>query len=245
MLTFFRKIRKALLDSGSTGKYLLYAIGEIALVVIGILIALQINNWNEWRKDRIEEKEILREIIVEIHTNVQGMERDLRFNKRCSRSYEVMMNVIRVKPEWNDSLEIHVCTPLLATVPTISFAAYESLRAKGVDLIANKSLQKDIVALYEMNYRKLVTRVKRVLVENIKPLVPPFVTKRFVRSLGTWGAYFPNDFKKLVNDQEYMNLLTYVEGYRIGQSNGHLSRSLNESQRVLQLVVDELGENDE
>ena len=52
MLTFLRKIRKSLLDTGATRKYLVYAVGEIALVVIGILIALQINNWNEWRKER-------------------------------------------------------------------------------------------------------------------------------------------------------------------------------------------------
>jgi len=50
MLTFFRRIRKGLLGSGATSKYLVYAVGEIALVVIGILIALQINNWNEGRK---------------------------------------------------------------------------------------------------------------------------------------------------------------------------------------------------
>ena len=50
MLTFLRKIRKSFIASGSTRKYLIYAIGEIALVVIGILIALQINNWNEEKK---------------------------------------------------------------------------------------------------------------------------------------------------------------------------------------------------
>ena len=50
MLTLFRRIRKGLLGSGQARKYLLYAIGEIALVVIGILIALQINKWNENRK---------------------------------------------------------------------------------------------------------------------------------------------------------------------------------------------------
>jgi hypothetical protein len=55
MLKFFRRIRKALLDSGSVHKYLLYAIGEIALVVIGILIALQVNNWNQ---DIAKEKNI-------------------------------------------------------------------------------------------------------------------------------------------------------------------------------------------
>ena len=50
MLKFFGNIRKSLLNEGKTGKYLKYAIGEIVLVVIGILIALQINNWNENRK---------------------------------------------------------------------------------------------------------------------------------------------------------------------------------------------------
>jgi len=54
MLTFFRRIRKGLLDSGNTSRYLIYAVGEIALVVIGILIALSINNWNENKKsDRV------------------------------------------------------------------------------------------------------------------------------------------------------------------------------------------------
>ena len=50
MIKFFRKIRQQLLVENKFSKYLLYAIGEIILVVIGILIALQINNWNEVRK---------------------------------------------------------------------------------------------------------------------------------------------------------------------------------------------------
>lgn len=51
MINFFKKIRQDLLMENKTGKYLKYAIGEILLVVIGILIALQANNWNEDRKD--------------------------------------------------------------------------------------------------------------------------------------------------------------------------------------------------
>ncbi len=50
MIKFFRHIRKDLMEKNKTGKYLKYAIGEIVLVVIGILIALQINNWNEHQK---------------------------------------------------------------------------------------------------------------------------------------------------------------------------------------------------
>ena len=55
MIKFFRKIRQNLLSEGKTEKYFKYAIGEILLVVIGILIALQINNWNEQRKANKQE----------------------------------------------------------------------------------------------------------------------------------------------------------------------------------------------
>lgn len=57
MIKFFRKIRQNLLSEGKTGKYLKYAFGEIVLVVIGILIALQLNEWNDHRKQLELEKE--------------------------------------------------------------------------------------------------------------------------------------------------------------------------------------------
>ena len=78
MLTFFRKIRKALLDSGSTGKYLLYATGEILLVVVGILIALSINDWSEYRKNRVKEDKVLIEISKTIEGNIALLNRELR-----------------------------------------------------------------------------------------------------------------------------------------------------------------------
>ena len=59
MIKFFRRIRQNLLNDGKTGKYVQYAIGEILLVVIGILIALSINNWNENRKTEKEIQNLL------------------------------------------------------------------------------------------------------------------------------------------------------------------------------------------
>lgn len=62
MIKIFRRIRHTLIKEGKTITYFKYAVGEIFLVVVGILIALYINNWNEERKDRIEESELLQQL---------------------------------------------------------------------------------------------------------------------------------------------------------------------------------------
>ena len=62
MLRFFRKIRQRLITDNKFSKYLLYAVGEILLVVIGILVALQINNWNAHNLDRISEADYLKRL---------------------------------------------------------------------------------------------------------------------------------------------------------------------------------------
>ena len=66
MFRFFRSIRQGLVNEGKTSKYFRYALGEIILVVVGILIALQINNWNEDRKDRILEREYVERLIQDL-----------------------------------------------------------------------------------------------------------------------------------------------------------------------------------
>ncbi|SFN76660.1 hypothetical protein SAMN04487989_103279 [Bizionia echini] len=74
MIKFFRKIRQNLLSEGKTGRYLKYAVGEIILVVIGILIALQVSNWNKKRIDSGSEKEALFDLNTEIKSNIKALE---------------------------------------------------------------------------------------------------------------------------------------------------------------------------
>jgi len=71
MINFFRKERKKLADNNKTVKYMRYAIGEIALVVVGILIALSINNWNQNRINQIEKKELLSKLNTEFNVNIK------------------------------------------------------------------------------------------------------------------------------------------------------------------------------
>src|SRR6056297_3503303 len=66
MIKFFRKIRQKLLSENKFSKYLLYAIGEIVLVVIGILIALQINNWNQQIQNNDKEKNYYNKFLEDV-----------------------------------------------------------------------------------------------------------------------------------------------------------------------------------
>ena len=81
MINFFRKLRKNLLNNKQTGNYFKYAIGEIILVVIGILLALQINNWNEHQKAIEKEKEVIISLKQEITTNIDKLEKVLKINE--------------------------------------------------------------------------------------------------------------------------------------------------------------------
>ena len=71
MLKFFRNIRRTLLADNKTGKYFKYAIGEVILVMVGILLALQVNNWNEEKKTTLLEEKVLRELRETLKENVK------------------------------------------------------------------------------------------------------------------------------------------------------------------------------
>lgn len=75
MLNFFRKIRKKLAEDHKPIRYMRYALGEIVLVVIGILIALQINNWNEVQKEKLVEKQRYQNILNDLRNDAENIER--------------------------------------------------------------------------------------------------------------------------------------------------------------------------
>jgi predicted Holliday junction resolvase-like endonuclease len=85
MIKFFRQIRYQLMSEHKIGKYLKYAIGEIVLVIIGILIAVSINDWNTDRKLRIEEQAMLKDLRKEVEGNIQLLD---EVNEQHERSFK-------------------------------------------------------------------------------------------------------------------------------------------------------------
>ncbi len=98
MIKFFRHIRRSLINQNQMGKYFKYAIGEILLVVIGILIALQINNWNENRKNIETEQQILLSLREELKQNIKELEFDHALNEGCLDAIVALMNLDHTNP---------------------------------------------------------------------------------------------------------------------------------------------------
>lgn len=103
MLKFLRHIRQTSLSENKLSKYLLYAVGEIILVVIGILIAIQVNNYNEKKKERIKEKAFLREINLDFKSNKEQLDSIMEYNKvslhAARRLQEILKKFDPTNPE--------------------------------------------------------------------------------------------------------------------------------------------------
>ena len=109
MIKFFRKIRKNLLTENEFSKYLLYAIGEIILVVIGILIALSINNQNETRKERAQETVILKQLLGDFNSNLDQLDQKISFRRDFMNSSKQLFKLIDNPNLRNkDSIDTHI-----------------------------------------------------------------------------------------------------------------------------------------
>ena len=114
MINFFRKTRKKMADDNKPLRYLRYALGEIALVVIGILIALSLNNWNDIRKDNAKEKIILQKLKSEYTSNLKQLNQKISMRKDAAESANWLLKRFDLNDfnEKRDSIDYHIARTL-------------------------------------------------------------------------------------------------------------------------------------
>jgi hypothetical protein len=156
MIKFFRKIRQNLLSEGKTGKYLKYAIGEIILVVVGILIALQINNWNENSKNKRLETNYLIRISKDLENDVLEFDKAIRLAKERNDRVIFLQDVIENPKLLRDSTDYFVQSIIAAGytyLPTISNHSFEELKSSGrLSLIQDETLRILIAKYYDFTF---------------------------------------------------------------------------------------------
>ena len=150
MIKFFRKIRQNLLMENNTGKYFKYALGEIILVVIGILIALQINNWNENRKAKAREVEILKDFKKELQFDIHQIDSIYMQYGRVKTAINQVLKHLEEDLPYSDSLDYYLFdTALVYDAGGLTDGTYETLKSTGFDLITNKEIRDLIILVYE------------------------------------------------------------------------------------------------
>ncbi len=153
MIKIFRRIRQNLLMENKTGTYLKYAIGEIILVVIGIIIALQINNWNEKRKEQTKEVAILNELHREFSDNLVQFERVKASHVRSLQACRILIRNMetRGQPSSLDSIAQYGPAAFSGGTFNPSDGMVESLINSGtLQLIRNDSLRRQLVSWREV-----------------------------------------------------------------------------------------------
>ncbi|MBS9463509.1 hypothetical protein KIM67_13910 [Flagellimonas sp. 389] len=150
MIKFFRKIRQRLLTENKFSKYLIYAIGEIVLVVIGILIALQIDNWNQKEQLKKEQLKTLNSLYESIKINVA--EFDSIFNAQVLRNRSLREVVFKdISNQTNTYLDSLITLNVRNYTFDPSTGIYNAMINSGkIELITNDSLKNRISKLYDI-----------------------------------------------------------------------------------------------
>ena len=156
MIKFFRKIRQSLLTDSKFGKYLLYAIGEIILVVIGILIALQINNANEARKLRSQEIHYLENLKTDLNLNIAELDEYIAVRNSRIESANKVLEHFEGKPltDLND-FAFHTTNIYIWQKFTQQDNTFQELVNSGnLALISNDTIKNGLLNLQSL-YKKL------------------------------------------------------------------------------------------
>ena len=153
MIKLFRKIRYDLMNQNKTTKYFKYAIGEIVLVVIGILIALQINNWNENQKRKTLEIKHLKELKSDIIETLKDVKTDVRLHNKDIQSNLYVQDFFFKNIDYHDSLAYHFyrCLEDYQLYPKTS--ALESIKSTGLDIISNDSLRLGLTDFFQIQIK--------------------------------------------------------------------------------------------
>ena len=202
MIKFFRRIRQQLLTENKFSKYLIYAIGEIVLVVIGILIALQINNWNEERKERKIERKMLIELKGALQRNIDFTNWAISNNEQKQVSNQIILEHFDDGIQYQDSLAKHFSNGITWFNVNLENQAYETLKSVGIHTISNDTIR-NMLGILENPWIEIIGERNEQYYFNV---VAPTLTDLF-ESGEMWGNMKPYNYNDLVNSKKYRHIL--------------------------------------
>lgn len=195
-------------------KYVLYAIGEIVLLVIGIMIAVQINNWNELKQQKLLELQTLKEIRGSISTNLAELNLLSTQHEMQIGHFQHLKAHMEQDLPYHDSLDTKMSAIFGWYTPLFDYAPYETLKTRGVELISNDTIKRNIIVVYEKVLYRIAEGLEKFESGNSTAVVLPYFAKNFEFHQTSPPKVKANDYERLKKDPEYRNLLQLLIGIR-------------------------------
>ena len=180
MINFFRKIRKQLAEANKPFQYMRYAIGEIVLVVVGILIALSINSWNEQRIENKQEVELLRGLKEEFQYNAEQLDASINTNKKVAQACIDITRMIRA-----DSVTIAPEKLYELVMLMLDFNSFDARTGVSGEIVTSGKLtilKNDVLRAQLVNWLTLLEDCEEDILfrsDNYTMNLLPFLMKRF------------------------------------------------------------------
>lgn len=215
MIKFFRNIRKNLLNEGKTAKYFKYAIGEIILVVIGILIALSINNWNQERILKIEEKNIVKNLHNEYLQNKKIVKMSIEDSDSCIHTLKSLMDLMGkdeelIKKQNSDSLIYYAFDPPIFRPSENTVSGL--IQSGRLELLQNQELV-DLIYEWGRTMKALTDNSERILIKADDEVLPYLSKNYSLKDMDSYGelkwknkTILEVDKLKIFQDIEFENI---------------------------------------
>ena len=247
MIKFFRHIRQRLLTENKFSKYLLYAIGEIFLVVVGILIALQINNWNELRKTHLQDLEFLNNLKVELSIDIAALTAKITEYQEINSTIRNTVTLFdtadyELTPEEHQVIVSALSQFQIFTPINKNINRNDLIIAQGtIDRIDKELNRKFLTYLEEtQSINAAITKLGETLQQLEILRIHPYVDYDIVHSLEDQLDF---DFKEISNNRGVRNALQKSFGYRKYYIE-NMSDKIKEAEKLIALINHKLGRED-
>jgi len=234
MIPFFRNIRKKMADDNKPLKYIRYAIGEIVLVVIGILIALSINNWNEHGKALRLEFVALTELKKNIEADIIKMDSTSEKINQRIKSTKIILKSISNSQKFHDSLSTHFGWALVYDRLPFHTGAYESLKSSGNHLINDDALRFEISNYYDYSIKDMENGFQEIR-DDFYNYMLAYLRQEFKYFTYSGPLAIPRDFELLTQNKSFSLSLGIFLDVQI-MNEDTLQKTLKASAKLLEQI---------
>jgi len=210
--------------------------------MIGILLALQVSDWNQARKDRGQEIELLQDVVDTLELNQQMLEGYISLIDRSNQSTEIILSAIENKTDYDGSLDKSILHSFEQWSQSfVSEVGFEGLKNAGLDIVQSDTLRKELVNLFENTYP---IRRENIEVWQTDQQILKYMDENFTwhgEDISDKDSMSPKDWNAVMNDDYFYSILKRLSTQRMFIQNNQ-RECLEETVRILALVNAELAE---